>query len=156
MTNMTEHFLPDYHHWGDMTTRIEELITVPIKRVPKALNWVKAEPPFVVMTCSWFHLNIHGPLTQEKFDKDLEGAILDFTNEINAIGEFAAYPITHKPPTVQGIAYHDWIGGIYPFDIRVVIALDEQIQVNEEVIEAGLKFHISTLLSKGESDGAGK
>lgn len=155
MTKMTEHFLPDYHHWGDITGRIEtglRTFEVPFKRVPKIHRWGDEKPPYNVFGCTWHHCNHQGALTKEKFDKDLEGAIGDFVNGLRAEGKFLAYPITHHPPTTFGMAYHDWVGAAYPFDIRVVIALDENIPVGEDEVDAGLKFHITTLLKSEHYD----
>ena len=146
--NMTEHFLADYHHWGEPTAEIEKHLTIPVRRVPRIPAWV-GDPPFIVFGCTWHHRNSQGPLTQEKFNADLAGAIVDFANELNHYEEFLAYPITHVPPTVQGIAYHDWCGAVYPFDIRAMITLDESIPVpdEEDTIETGLTFNLLTLLS---------
>jgi hypothetical protein len=148
--NMTEHFLADYHHWGDPTIEIEKHLTIPVRRVKRILEWdPEGPPPFIVFGCTWHHRNSQGPLTQEKFEADLSGAIVDFANEVNHYEEFLAYPITHKPPVVQGIAYHDWIGPVYPFDIRATIILDEAIPVQgeEDTIETGLTFNLLTLLA---------
>ena len=143
----TKHFLPDYHHWGDISGRIERAIKVPIRRVPHVPQWT-GDPPFLVYSCSWSHLDVQGPLTEEWFNHQLDGAILDFAGDINKHEEFVAYPITHKPPTTEGRAYHDWIGAAYPFDLRVVIDYDTNIAVpNTEELFSGLKFHISTLIS---------
>jgi hypothetical protein len=147
--NMTEHFLADYHDWKEPTAALEELIEVPIRRVAKADQWV-GDPPFLVFGCTWHHRNSQGPLTKEKFEADLAGALADFAREVNAHEEFIAYPITHVPPTVLGIAYHDWTGAAYPFDLRAVMTLDEAIPVPGEVdtIEAGLTFNLLTLISR--------
>ena len=147
---MTEHFLPDYHHWGDVSTRVEEAITVPIRRVPHVAQWT-GDPPFDVLACSWQHTNEQGILTQRRFERELTGAIEDFTNTINRLGEFKAYPLTYSPPTVQGVAYHDWKGGVYPFDLRAVVTLDEQIEVGEDEVDSGLKFHLVTLIEKEDA-----
>lgn len=152
MTDMTKHFLPDYGDWGDISTRIEQglkALEVPYRRVQKVEQWT-GEPPFNVFYCKWHHRNSQGPLTAEKFQEDLTGAIADFVHGLKREGEFRAYPITHKPPVVQGIAYHDWCGGAYPFDIRAIITLDESIPVDEDTVETGLTFNITTLLENLE------
>lgn len=146
--SMTEHFLADYHHWKEPTLALEELIKVPIRRVPKVNQWV-GDPPFHVFGCTWHHRNSQGPLTREKFEADLEGAIKDLAAELNHYEEFLAYPITHTPPVVLGIAYHDWCGAVYPFDLRATIILDEAIPVGEgDEVEAGLTFNLLTLISR--------
>lgn len=146
--SMADHFLADYHHWGEITSRIESALTIPIRRVKRIQQWT-GDPPFLVFGCTWHHRNSQGVLTQEKFNADLAGSIQDFATEMNHYKEFLAYPITHKPPIVQGIAYHDWTGAVYPFDIRAVITLDEAIPDPHEegVIETGLTFSILTLIS---------
>lgn len=144
----TDHFLPDYHHWGDVSTRLEEALTVPIRRVPHVRQWV-GDKPFHVFGCSWHHLDDHGALTQEKFNRDLDGAILDLARGLNRFEEFLAYPITHQPPTTHGRAHHDWIGGAYPFDLRAIIDYDTHIQRPGAGTElcSGLRFHLMTLIS---------
>lgn len=143
----TDHFLPDYHHWGDISSRLEHAIKVPIRRVQR-VPWVETAP-YLVYVCSWWHLNAQGALTQEKFNADLSLAIEDFSNDMNTYEEFLAYPITYDPPATDGRAYHDWIGAAYPFDVRVIIDYDTSIQIDGlEELQAGLKFHITTLISK--------
>ena len=157
---MTEHFLPDYDDWGDVSSELERQVTVPIKRVPRVRHTDPDNPPFHVFACSWFHLNIWGPLTREKFQRDLSGAVTRYAAAIDKEGVFRAYPITHIPPTVEGVAYHDWIGGAYPFDLRAVVTLDHCIDVGEvdgePVVETGLKFHLVTLLGKDDFDAAAR
>jgi len=155
--DMTDHFLPDYHDCGEPTLALEKLIQVPIRRVPRVLKWdTNGPPPYNVFTCTWFHLNSQGALTKEKWEKDLAGAFADFAAEVNADKEFQAYPLTYKPPVTSGVAYHDWCGASYPFDVRIVIALDENIDTgfNDEdgvaMVETGLKFHLITLLGNPE------
>lgn len=150
MSGMSEHFLADYHHWGEPTAEIEKLLTLPIRRVQHVAQWT-GDPPFLVFGCTWHHRNSQGPLTQEKFEEDLKGAVKDFAAELNHYDEFLAYPITHKPPVVQGIAYHDWTGAAYPFDVRAVITLDEAIPVTSgklDEVETGLTFNLLTLISR--------
>lgn len=159
MTDMTQHFLADYHNFGEPTAVIEKHLTIPIRRVPHVAQWT-GDPPFLVFGCTWHHRNSQGPLTQEKFDADLAGAIADFARVMNSHEEFLAYPITHIPPSTVGIAYHDWCGAAYPFDIRAMIVLDEAIPCDDEktgggpesegypTIETGLTFNLLTLISK--------
>jgi len=143
---MADHFLPDYPDWGEPTAEIEKLLEIPVRRVQR--EFLYRDPPFFVFGCTWHHGNSKGVLTEERFQQDLRGAIADFAREMNHYEEFLAYPITHKPPVVQGVAYHDWTGAIYPFDIRAVITLDESIPVDGETVEAGLTFNLLTLISK--------
>lgn len=147
----SQHFLPAYHHWGDVSSRVEAAIKVPIRRVPHVPQWT-GDPPFLVYSCGWMHLNRQGALTEEKFQADLAGAIIDFTNDINSHAEFIAYPITHVPPETEGKAFHDWIGAAYPFDLRAIIMYDENIQIGQPGasdydMDAGLKFFLNTLIS---------
>jgi hypothetical protein len=149
---MADHFLPDYHHWGNISGRVEEglkALGVPIRRVPRATQWT-GDPPFLVFGCTWHHRNSQGVLTQAKFDADLNGAIADFCQGLAEQGEFLAYPITHKPPSVEGIAYHDWCGAAYPFDLRVIITLDHNIPAGDDMVETGLTFNILTLIQNVE------
>ena len=141
----TKHFLPDYHHWVDISLRVEGAIKVPIRRVQRIAQWT-GDPPFRIVTCTWAHFDEQGPLTQEKFNEDLAAAVVSLTDAINAYDEFLAYPITYQPPTTEGRAYHDWTGAAYPFDLRAIIDYDPQIPHNEDIL-SGLKFHLSTLIS---------
>jgi len=158
---MTDHFLPDYHHWGEITSRIEDKMTVPIRRVKKVAQWT-GDPPFLTFGCTWSHPNCDGVFTEEMFQDNLVSAVESFANTANEYAEFLAYPITYKPPTVEGIAYHDWCGAIYPFDIRATIMFDENVSTGEiddetgvEFKDVGLSFAILTLIS-AEIENAGE
>jgi len=155
----TDHYIPKYESFEDVHLRVEEAITVPIRRVPKAFAFSENDPPFHVFACSWYHLHNWGPLTETKFKADLADGVKQFARGLNAEGEFRAYPMTHKPPTTQGVAYWDWCGGAYPFDLRAVVSFDSTIMVDENgqeverysedaLVEAGFRFNLVTLTGK--------
>lgn len=150
-----EHFLPDLDDCGDLNARMAKLIEVPIRRVESKLIKSNDDLPYEVLACTWYHYDDHGPLTEAKFNEDLDGAMAHLATFIDERGEFRAYPFTIFPPTSYGRAYHDWVGDDYPFDLRLIIEYG-QINPNEEAPEEldpmnivyGLKFHLSTLYGK--------
>lgn len=150
---LTDHFLPDYHDCPDINREIENRLTVPVKRVaarPIMTN-EQSELPYEVLTTTWRHYDAQGPLTREKFEADLEGAVDALAAAINERGRFLAYPINTRPATSLGVAYHDWVGVDYPFDIRFIIELRQDLQLDgHEGVLLGFQFHLSTLLGKDE------
>lgn len=149
--NMSKHFLPDYDDWGDPTIEIEKHLKVPVQRVKHVPQWT-GDPPFHILGCTWHHRNSQGPLTEEKFRRDMAGAYADLAAELNHYERFLAYPITYRPPVVVGVAYHDWTGAAYPFDIRTITTLDHNIPAEGDTVETGLTFNIITLISAQNSN----
>jgi len=150
--NAAKHFLPDYDDIPDLTIELQKRLTVPIKRVP-AVSAV-THTPFHVIGTTWQWVNEQGVLTREEWLKQLDGGLDNLARMINEYEEFEAYPITHRPGTSYGVAYHDWGGPTAPFDIRLVITYG-QLTVDvegEELVRYGLKFHITTLVKKGDND----
>lgn len=153
----TDHFIPDHAAWGEPTTFLEDLVTVPIRRVKHVPSWT-GDPPFLVYSCGWHHFNSQGALTEEKFKKDVEGALRDLARDINTHEVFLAYPITHVPPVTENKAFYDWIGAAYPFDLRAVVMYEEIIPIMEgniskvdddgdPIYDSGFKFFLNTLIS---------
>lgn len=131
-------FLPDREHWGEPPIQIAQWLRIPIRRAPVKPGLAEdGKPFFEVLSCSW-EVPV-GPFTKEEFDELLHGATSDLVSYIHGTFEvFRPYPITHVPEVKYGVAFHDWRGLEYPFDVRAVMAL-----------EAGfVKFHLSTLVAR--------
>lgn len=131
-------FLPDRDTWGEPPIQIAECLRVPIRRVPVKPGLAEDGLPFFEVLSSSWEVPV-GPFTQKEFEDLLRGAILDLVEFIHTNYEvFRPYPITFTPEIKYGVAFHDWKGLEYPFDVRAIMSL-----------EGGLvKFHLSTLVAR--------
>lgn len=131
-------FLPDREDWAEPPIRIAALLGIPIKKAPVRHGLANdGRPFFSVLSCSW-EVPV-GPFTKEEFNDLLEGAIADLVGYIqDEYDVFRPYPITHFPEVKYGVAYHDWRGLEYPFDVRAIMSLEG----------GAVKFHLSTLVAR--------
>lgn len=131
-------FLPEREHWGEPPIKIAEFLRVPIRRAPVKPGLAEDGLPFFEVLSSSWEVTI-GPFTQSQFEDLLHGAVEDLVKFIHTTYEvFRPYPITYVPEQRYGVAFHDWRGLEYPFDVRAVMALNGP----------NVSFHLSTLVAR--------
>lgn len=144
-----EPYLPEKVHFGDLSQRIADKLTVPIRRVPRRYGWADDNRPFEIIACSWAVYVLDGKWDRARFDFDLERAITDIATFLNTLPEVKAYPIVRDIPNdLEGIAVYDWRGFAYPIDVRFVCKAEQEVSEETGAVNFFLKFHITVLVEK--------
>jgi hypothetical protein len=170
MTSPTLHFLPDHHDLpnlaDELVGRLENAGVSIRRRTPFVPNPLEVDDegnytgnlPYEVVASSWHWLDDFGPLTRQKFLGTLEGALCEMTDRFARSGGLTPWPMTNKPATTFGRAYHDYrnIQPNAPVDVRIIIEyksieVDQKMysQLTEPDLRHGLQFHLVTLVERG-------
>ncbi len=146
-----KHFVPDkkaFDKNGDLRQRIAA-------KLKKRLAATIEERPerHGMITCDWMHFDIHGILTEDDFQAQLNGAIERFADQIDQHG--LTEPVTpcrfHTfPPTQYGMAYLDWVGKDFPFDIRVIIRFGNFVDPASKLTTPGFRYFLNTVIDWDE------
>jgi hypothetical protein len=151
------HFLPDKPDWdarGDLRGRIAELLGgVEIEEPLNVHYHLEPEPGErrpnfgqLYVDWHWFN-NIHGILNADVFHENLDGALSAFVDQIKQHQEtFKPVRFQVNPGTKYGLAYHDWFGEPFKFDIRVLIQFGTYSPEGHDPTP-GLHFFITTLVA---------
>lgn len=134
-------FLPDRDDWDEPPVQIANLLSMPIRKSPLIVgNAADGKPYFEVVSCSWDVPLSVDPFTKDDFVRLKDGAIADLVGYIETnFAVFRPYPITYVPEVKYGVAFHDWRGLQYPFDVRAVTHL---------ATGGVLKFHLTMLVAR--------
>ena len=140
-----QHFIADkvdYDRNGDLRQRVWDKITVDINPAIEELP-----KKFGRLYCDWYHFDLAGVLTEDKFHENLDTAIEKFAKQVDQHeNPFRPVRFHTQPPTQYGIGYIDWLGGDCPFDLRVIVQFANFVEPTTKITTPGLHFFLCTLV----------